>query len=98
MSKELIEKINALGLKKRKIETDLDMPLNSLSGMLKGNRVIPLKWQIKLSEYVDNHNPNKKPVKTTDEPKKETLKPPQKEEEKQEKKIDLSDKDDFLNS
>lgn len=98
MSKELIEKINALGFKKKKIETDLNMPLNSLSGMLNSKRVIPLKWQIKLSEYVDSYNLNKKPIKTPDEPKKEAPEQPKKEEEKQEKKIDLSEKDDFLNS
>ena len=69
MSKELIEKINALGFKKKKIETDLVMPLNSLSGMLNGKRVIPVKWAKKLSDYVDSHNPNKKPIETSEQPK-----------------------------
>lgn len=55
MSKELIESIISLGKKKKVIELELEMPENSLAGMLKGSRPIPWKWQLKLQEYVNRH-------------------------------------------
>lgn len=59
MHEELIKKLNDLGLKKSKIETDLGMPTNSLSGMLSGSKEIPLKWVQPLTNYA-NTQPTKK--------------------------------------
>ena len=59
MSQELIEKVKALGIKKGVIEKELKMPQNSLAGMLKGSRPIPLKWQLALEAYVNVKNGQK---------------------------------------
>ena len=53
---ELIKSLNDLGVKKSKIETDLGMPKNSLSGMLSGSKEISVKWFDALNEYVDRQN------------------------------------------
>jgi len=90
MTKKLITQITDLGFKKRRIETDLGMPLNSLSGMLNGKKDIPLKWSLKLSEYVEKHTFKK------EEPKKEATPnptPPKNQPKMEEKKADLSEKE-----
>ena len=56
MNESLIKTLNECGVKKSQIEKDLGMPLNSLSGMLTGKKPIPLKWQLKLTEYVAKNN------------------------------------------
>lgn len=53
MHEVLIKSLNELGLKKSKIESDLGMPLNSLSGMLSGSKEIPEKWIQPLTDYVE---------------------------------------------
>lgn len=55
MSQELIDSVKSLGKKIKTIETELGMPLNCLSGMLTGKKPIPLKWQLKLTEYVEKN-------------------------------------------
>ena len=52
MSQELIDSVISLGKKKKDIEKELGMPQNCLSGMLTGKKPIPLKWRLKLTEYV----------------------------------------------
>ena len=54
MHTELIKKLSGLNLSKSKIETDLGMPKNSLSGMLLGSKGIPNKWVMPLTDYADN--------------------------------------------
>lgn len=49
--KEVIKTLNECGIKKSKIEADLGMPVNSLSGMLSGSRDIPTKWVQPLTDY-----------------------------------------------
>ncbi len=56
-NKDLIEGILGLKIKKKVIEDALNMPENSLSGMLSGSRDIPLKWQLKLQEYLKPKHP-----------------------------------------
>jgi len=51
---ELIKSLNDLGVKKSKIETDLGMPKNSLSGMLSGSKEISVKWFDALVNYVSD--------------------------------------------
>lgn len=53
MHEELIKSLNESGLKKSKIEFDLGMPLNSLSGMLSGSKEIPVKWIQPLTDYME---------------------------------------------
>lgn len=62
-------KLISCGIKKSKIESDLGMPLNSLSGMLSGIKPTPKKWEYALIEYLhrlegikDDVIPEKKPI------------------------------------
>ena len=67
MSNEtLIKSLNELGIKKSKIESDLGMPVNSLSGMLSGSKEIPVKWVQPLTEYAAKFS--KKGIDTETEP------------------------------
>jgi hypothetical protein len=50
----LAEQFKILKLKKKIVETELDMPLNSLSSMLSGKRNIPDKWLILLQKYIES--------------------------------------------
>lgn len=50
----LDEQFKLLKLKKKVVETELDMPLNSLSSMLSGKRNIPDKWLILLKKYIES--------------------------------------------
>ena len=50
----LDEQFKLLKLKKKIVETELDMPLNSLSAMLSGKRNIPDKWLILLKKYIQS--------------------------------------------
>lgn len=52
MKNELVEKLNSCGVSKSEIERQLGMPKNSLSGMLKGSKEIPKKWEDKLQEFL----------------------------------------------
>ena len=65
----LKEKLTSCGVKKSKIESDLGMPQNSLSGMLSGAKETPKKWFNALTEYVlkledkeDDIIPEKEPI------------------------------------
>lgn len=53
MKNELVEKLNSCGVSKSEIERQLGMPKNSLSGMLKGSKEIPKKWEDKLQAFLD---------------------------------------------
>lgn len=53
MNESLIEKLKNCGLKKSQIETELGMPLNSLSGMLSGSKEIPAKWLQPLTDFAE---------------------------------------------
>lgn len=55
MEQELVDKISNSGIKKSKIERDLEMPENSLSGMVNGKRDTPPKWSKAISEYLDKN-------------------------------------------
>jgi hypothetical protein len=52
-NQELVKLINECGVKKSQIEAELNMPKNSLSGMLSGSRPIPSKWVEALTGYVN---------------------------------------------
>lgn len=54
MEPELAKKINESGIRKSTIELELDMPKNSLSGMINGTRPTPPKWETLISEYMNN--------------------------------------------
>lgn len=69
MENSLKEKLTSCGVKKSKIESDLGMPKNSLSGMLSGAKETPKKWFNALTEYVlrledkeDEFIPEKEPI------------------------------------
>jgi hypothetical protein len=53
MKEEILKKLNLHEIKKSKVEKDLSMPQNSLSGMLKGSKEIPSKWVKPLTEYIE---------------------------------------------
>lgn len=59
MEANKLSKLKESGLSIRQIESKLSMPKNSLSGMMSGSKKIPLKWDILLSEFVDNLSNNK---------------------------------------
>lgn len=48
-----------------KIEKDLGMPMNTLQRAMKGNRLLPKKWAIKLKHYVETKQYLKDDKKTT---------------------------------
>lgn len=52
MNEKLIKSLQELSIKKSKIESDLGMPRNSLSGMMNGTKEIPDKWINPLTNYV----------------------------------------------
>lgn len=52
MDKQLSKKLKDCGIKKSKIETLLEMPKNSLAGMMNGTRPTPDKWVKKLQTFL----------------------------------------------
>ena len=56
MDQELSKKLNECGVKKSEIEKILNMPKNSLSGMIHDTRPTPGKWAKKLQEFVESEN------------------------------------------
>lgn len=69
MKEEILKKLNLHEIKKSKVEKDLGMPQNSLSGMLKGSKEIPSKWLKPLTEYIEKlDNPNQPQKEAQQEP------------------------------
>ena len=69
MKEEILKKLNLHEIKKSKVEKDLGMPQNSLSGMLKGSKEIPSKWVKSLTEYIEKlDNPNQPQKEAQQEP------------------------------
>jgi len=69
MKEEIFKKLNLHKIKKSKVEKDLGMPQNSLSGMLKGSKEIPSKWVQSLTEYIERlDNPNQPQKEAQQEP------------------------------
>jgi len=70
--KEISESLTLYGIKKSKVEADLGMPLNSLSGILKNDKELPKKWAEALRKYVDDLNNPQKDLETPKEAQQET--------------------------
>ncbi len=60
MKDELIKKLNQIvdnGTKKSTIETEIELPVNSLSAVLAGHKEMPDKWIPKIQAYLEKLNP-----------------------------------------
>ena len=53
MSPELIEKIRKSNFTRSELESALNMPKNSLAGMMNGSRPTPKKWETIINEHFD---------------------------------------------